>query len=535
VILVKSAYAKDEFAIRPEMIYVNLMDNNQTLLNSKIDSGITLAAGYDYNLTIIATKYAEEIPANGYTKLANSSIEMNSTGLNCQDTSPINEPINFTDGLFQDNTFKHDNVGKYLLKIEDDKEWTEVDQNSSILGCIPDSGERVADENGRVGCDIIVDKFNTEFTFQPDHFNIDLNLLNLPQSTHPDFIYMMELNESNDDVAIAFDGNITAVTENNQSTTNFTKECVSTDILLDLNATTISDNGINQNITTIDNITAVNFSRVIRFNNDTDPNNFDVTNTLEQINTNFSIDSSKFLTENNGSLHLDIRYNLNKNLTQPINPVEVTFNSIEVTSPDANSSAHEKSVYIPSGEEFFTDNVKNFYFARVVSDLNNYPRVNIHVSPLIRTPLNVDIYCDTPIPDYCVDRKVIQNSKVSGSIREQNGYYLSSKHNGDLDGNITALIDEPNILTITPNPSSDSANNISLPHGETGITNVVFDNCSSPQVKVKIVTHPSLAFNPSEFTVNCTDIDPSQWAGIGKTGNVLKIQPKINESGKMDW
>ena len=50
------------------------------------------------------------------------------------------------------------------------------------------------------------------------------------------------------------------------------------------------------------------------------------------------------------------------------------------------------------GTSTFPNNIKNFYFARVVSDLDNYPRVNLNISPLVRTPLNVDIYCKTNIP-----------------------------------------------------------------------------------------------------------------------------------------
>ena len=529
---IKTDYARDNFSIRPEMIYVTIADKNQSILNSKVDKNISLAAGYkDYNLTVTATQYSADTPAKGYSKLADSSIEMNSTGLTCQDTSPIDEPIYFKDGLFQDLSFSHNNVGTYLLKIEDDKEWTRVDQNSTILGCIPNSGERVANAEGKVGCDIVVDKFDTELIFQPDHFSVNLNMQNLPNSGHPDFIYMMELNATNNNVAIQFDGNITAQSEDNITTTNFTAGCVATNLLLDLNATTVSVDGVDKNITTSDNITPVNFSRVIRFNNETNTSKFDVNRTLRRIGKILPIDSSRFLNENNGSMSLDMRYNLNKNIKQPINPVEVTFNSIDVNSPDANSSAYQITNHIPKGSSTFPDNVKNFYFARVVSDLNNYPRVNMHISPLVRTPLNVDIYCGTSLDNYCIDRKVIANSNISGTVREQNGYYVSFKHNGELDGNVTGLTDNPNMVTISPDPNND----ISLDNGSNGTVNEVFINCNNPSSTITIQTDPVLAFEPSEYTVNCTDANASQWTGIGKTGNVLEVHPKVNNSRKMDW
>jgi hypothetical protein len=228
-----------------------------------------------------------------------------------------------------------------------------------------------------------------------------------------------------------------------------------------------------------------------------------------------------------------MRFNLNKNIEEAINPVEVTFNSITVNSPEANSSAHTISNHIPSGTKVFPNNVKNFYFARVVSDLNNYPRVNTNISALIITPLNVDIYCGTTIVDYCKNRHVLINSSISSTIREQSGWYLSIKHNANLDGNVTGLIDNPDILTITPNPTS--TNNISLDNGSNGTVNAVFNNCNQPSSTITIITDPVLAYEPSQYTVNCTSVDPSQWTGIGRTGNVLKVKPKVGKNKKMDW
>ncbi len=534
----KYTYARDNFAIRPDMIYVNIADHNQSRLNSKKDSSISLAAGYKYNLTVTATQYLGENPAKGYTKEANSSIDLNSTGLTCNDTSAISENINFTNGLFQDPTFAHHNVGKYLLKIEDDTSWTEVDQNGSVKGCIEGSGNRIANASGKVGCDIIMSINNPiELNFQPDHFAVNLNMLNLPSSGHPDFIYMMNLNANNDNVAIAFNGTIEAQNVDNNATSNFTAGCVATNLLLDLNATTVSDEGTNHDIHTADNITPVNFSRVIRFNGETNRANFDVNNTLRRINTILPISSNRFLNDRNGSMSLDMRYNLNKTISQPINPVEVRFHSINVNSSDANSSAHQIDNHTPSGTRAFLNNRRNFYFARVVSDLNNYPRVNMHVSPMVRTPLNVDIYCGTTILNYCRDRNVLNHTSLSGTTRKQNGWYLSTDHNGSVDGNVTALTPDFTTITLTPNPTPTKvdSDDITLNHGHTGTPNGTFNNCTNPTITVTISTDPVLAFNPSNYKLHCTDVNASQWTGIGKSGNILEITPKVDKSGKMDW
>ena len=186
--------------------------------------------------------------------------------------------------------------------------------------------------------------------------------------------------------------------------------------------------------------------------------------------------------------------------------------------------------------EVFPTTLKNFYFARVVSDLDNYPRVNLNISPLVRTPLNVDIYCKTNLVNYCVNRNVIANSRVTSTTREAGGWYLSVEHDGQLDGNVTNLSANPPIVTINPDsdPSPD-INNFTLDGGETGLPTETFINCSSPSSTITIFTSPALAFQPSQYVVNCTDVNASQWTGIGKTGNVLTITPKVNKSEKMDW
>ena len=76
---------------------------------------------------------------------------------------------------------------------------------------------------------------------------------------------------------------------------------------------------------------------------------------------------------------------------------------------------------------------------------------------------------------------------------------------------------------------------MTLPKGENGLPTEKFIDCSTPQSTITITTDPALAFEPSEYVVSCTDINASQWTGIGKTGNILNVKPKVNGAGKMDW
>jgi len=300
---------------------------------------------------------------------------------------------------------------------------------------------------------------------------------------------MSELNSTYYQVAIGFQGEVTAQAEDNSTTKNFTAGCVATPILLDLNTTTRSVDGINEIIHTIHG-TDVNFSRLIRYNGDPDDTHLEYNGTLPYIDQTLPVGADKFLDENNGTMKLDIRYNLNKHNLEPINPIQVTFHGMDVNATAANSISHDSiniipSLHTPQGHQPFVDNVKNFYFSQVVSDLINYPRVNMHISSLVHTPLNVDIYCAAST-SYCEDTNVILHSNWNSSERKQNHFYLSIHHNPELDGNVTALIPNPDMVTITPDPTPSGADDTTLANGRNGLTTTNIDNCSSPSCTIEI-------------------------------------------------
>jgi hypothetical protein len=535
---IKIIYAKDNFSIRPDMFHLTINDKNDTRLNSRIEKEINLAAGYDYNLTVTATKYLTDSASKGYTKLADSSIDMNSSGLTCQDTSNINEPIEFKDGLFQDILFSHDNVGKYLLKIEDDKSWTEVDQNSTILGCIPDSGERVANADGKVGCDIIVDKFDTKLTFRPYKFAIDLTSHDLPSNTHSDFIYMSDLSRNYYDTAIQFEGNITALTKRSKPTSNFTVGCMAQNITLLPDASLESEDGVvlfpNKILTAQydenRSRTEVKISRMERFNSE----DFNVTtiNKIDYITETLSIKKDKFLNEKNGTVMLDLRYNIQKKLNQPINPIQVTFNSLKIEASLAHSDANETTNFIPKGFKNLGSMVRNFYFAQVAPDLINYPRVNFQQIKNLSTPLNVDIFCNANRA-YCRKTQIFNNTNLESSPRKQKGWFLSIHHDKNNDGEVISLI--PNRANVTP-PNIP----IKFTLGRDGTLTTRIVSCTAPTITtIAIGSSPTLKYNPHGnvpyYTVECTPTDPSEWTGIGLTGNVLDVKSNVKGGGKMDW
>jgi len=526
----KIDYSRDNFSIRPEKFSIELSDNSTLRKNSadRDATVINVAAGYDYNLTIKALNFASNLISFDYNTTATKTLEFQGS-VNCNNDNNYSSSEIFENGKTKENLFEHQDVGLYRLDIKDN-EWTKVDVDKNISDCVVNNANTSTDGNSMSGCNIEANS-PINLQFHPYKFDVKLNMNHLPNSGHDDFLYMDILSNTNHQHAIEFEGMVTAQNADDMPTSNFTSSCDAKNVLISLDANSLSEDGVNQLLKTSSRATKVRsevkYSRLIEFNQNN--SKMELTNNLDHIGSNYEMNSTHFLDENNGSTKLKIKYNINKNLSKPINPVELIFNKINVSASSASSIADGSLHHTPMGEERFTNNKKNFYFAKVVSSLNNYPEVNIQTSPIVRTPLNVDIYCQTNTPNYCKERGILDNTNLSSSTREQNGWYLSSNHDGDLDGKVLALIDTPNNLTITPDK------NITLPHGQRGLIVNKFDDCTSSSVRVTIITDPVLQFSPSEYVVNCTDKDPSQWTGVGKNGNILKAKPKVNQTGKMDW
>jgi hypothetical protein len=124
----QSHQAKDNFSIRPKSYYLSISDRNIELKNSKNNnSKLRIASGYEYNLTVIATDFNTINPAKGFNKKIIEELKFMSSS-HCHNTTSPAPQINFSDGLFVDQNFSHENVGNYILKLVDDNNWTYVDK-----------------------------------------------------------------------------------------------------------------------------------------------------------------------------------------------------------------------------------------------------------------------------------------------------------------------------------------------------------------------------------------------------------------------
>jgi hypothetical protein len=536
--------AKDNFAIRPHNFYVAISDKGG-MQQDNLSKSITtsrVAAGYDYNLTIVATQYplSSTVPSMGYTTFLNRHLEFKTVG-SCADDSNISTPITFNDGINSDLNFTHNNVGQYLLKLEDTL-WTEIDSNKSIPDCIlKDSSVSTQKGTARSGCNINTVSSRI-FSFYPYQFKVDFSMHNLPSSSHDDFIYMSDMNSTDNNVSLEFEGTITAQSKNNIPSTNFTKSCVATDVLFVPDVSVLVDDGLVVYSGTPSRIRTatyknkkredVNITRMARFNDEVPSSS----HFLSMLNFDKGVEilSEKFLDEKNGTLFLDLRYNIQKNLSLPINPVQVTLHGLKVEASMAWSEAERRvkgDSFIPVGKQDLANVERNFYFAQVAPDKIHYPRVNLAKNRMIRTPLNVDIFCNAE-EAYCKKTRILANTKVESSPRKQDGWYLSVKHDALFDGMVTDLVPTPSIVTTTTPP-------ISLTSGRNGMVTTKFIGTHASKSVVSIKTSPALTFYPNGtlpfYVVEGTEKNASDWTGIGKAGNVLQNQSNVEIEGKMDW
>ena len=533
--------AQDKFAIRPESFYITLSDGNIERTNSNNPNRVNFASGYDYNLTIMATKYRDTMSpifssAIGYNRIVERKLDFNSSS-SCTNSTDDDLNITITDGLYNDLNFTTQEVGYYILKLPQDNNWTAIDQNgidckSNRSFTSQDLGD-VKDFNIPSGCDIVTKTNDIQLNFHPYQFSLNnLNFGVLPVDDN-EFIYM---DSQLDKVGVQLRGELVAQNAQGNPTRNFTQSCVATNLNLILDVNITSDSGVNTPLQTTrgKNGSApltVAFNRSVEFNNDSavlmDSN-------ITNITTPISVPKERFLDINaskNGSIVIDLRYNISKNIKRTINPIKLGFKTLTTTAPDAQSNTEKVSNWIPRGVKEL-NSTRFFYFTQVAPDKLVYPRVNFTGTPVVvNTPLSVDIFCkkltDT---NFCKNMKILDNTLIHASPRKQKGWYISSNHNENLDGNITSL-NSVNPISLTVDPNS----NIPFIHGQNYQINSTVADANHSINQVNIIVPSQLQYLNPNYSIPSTGNGSSEWSGIGGAGHVLSTKPNTNTSGKNDW
>jgi len=211
--------------------------------------------------------------------------------------------------------------------------------------------------------------------------------------------------------------------------------------------------------------------------------------------TSMLIPKDKFIDDNNGTLFIDLRYNIAKSLFEPTNPIQLEFRNVDVNSTDAYSIAEGRDSldpHIPRGYRYLGDIIKNFYCSRVSPDKRNYPNINFNNVAFVRTPMQIEIFCGINVDlKYCMDKNLTNHTIKSSSPRAQSGWFISIDHNRSVDGDVIELIpdsNDPNVLTFSTisNPTFP----IQFPKGRNGTVTTKFTNPVGVQ-SYKVFMHPS--------------------------------------------
>jgi hypothetical protein len=247
-----------------------------------------------------------------------------------------------------------------------------------------------------------------------------------------------------------------------------------------------------------------------------------------------------------------------KHLSEPINPIQIKFNTIDVNSSDAYSLSHgkdESNPHTPTGTQEL-GSTRNLYASQVAPDKIVCPTVRFSEEDRVRTPLQVEIYCGGGVNyQHCEDTNLTKHISVNNSPRAETGWFLSSDHNSSVDGKVEKLIPDganPNVLEFTTiNTTKNHPFPIVCENGRSGTLTTKFTDLTvDTEYRVDIYTSTPLKFYSGKPKPNIplgvphyivqgvpkSDATSSvDWIGKGKTGHVLDIDSRGSTNSKMEW
>ena len=557
----KPICSRDNFAIRPESYRISLSDIGvdgeaasplEVTQNNSSMTDKSLAAGYDYNLTGQSTNFNGST-SNGYYG-ENFSIATRSTlpspnayedmavlqftgSSTCQDQNHSTLNIKFTNGILDTYTLSHNNVGDYALWIEDNS-WTKVDQasqnpyktifdnncrvdtataapaycNDCILGNNTSGGA-----DTKPGCTIdSILTANTDYqeidlTFNPYQFDLDLQFVRRPAGSSTDgIVYFSDLN---DDLAmsIGFTGRITAQGFDGTPLNNFITGCAAQDIMLDVNKTTLP--GAVNDINDIN----ISFQQVLN----------DITGTTNPAaldDVNLTYDALNFTDDLNGSANINLFYNFAKPQNVPMNPVEVNITRLTASSPNASSNANMSTNFVPDGN--ISGEMRRFYYARTVPGQTTYDDIK---EDFVLTSLHVQIFCFDAINlAFCATMGL--DSVAYPIVANEIAWYSANAHDPG-DGQITTIGIQSGPGNIAPSGGPYQFNS-----GSRADLRVNYSGIDRPETDVVAATVDTwLRYNGNTIVYNVIFTNDGNWAGIGKTGNVLDTLPKDKANKRISW
>ena len=355
--------SRDNFAIRPEAFNIVIKDQNQSNGNngSTISTNSNLSAGYSYDINVTATTHSNNNPSDGYSRVYTAStshqaqLKWEGPSSGCNDDSNQSISMIFNDGLVSDTNISRNQVGNFNINILDSL-WTSVDSdpaqmshhsgtyflNSSTPDCIQNStvtasvnslagsatpliGCNISSEHNNSANSLVYKDYNVTFhpyKFDMSNINISYGENNSTSFPATPFIYMSDM-DSDEQMSIHLNGFIRAAGYNDSNLTNFVDGCYAKDVNLTITSTLPT--GISENL-------------VYRYHG-MDLNGVDLSTqdgNITTTTTTISIPSNDFNSTLNGRLNTALNLNIDKNISNAINPQDITYSAY--TASCANES-----------------------------------------------------------------------------------------------------------------------------------------------------------------------------------------------------
>ena len=262
-----------------------------------------IIAAKEFNITIKALdkngNAAKDYNESVYVRGDSVDLEYNETKKDCKTGE-----LNITDG----GEFK-DGVANVSLKYSEigDVDISILEKSGSEFASV-DSDD--TDDDKR-----LITSASKTISVGADHFEISADFKNYNNENN--FTYY-------DDTLTIYsflELNITAKNEDNKTLENYNKDCYAKDL----------------NIKILHNNIDVNVTKILYKYIDTQ-NNANEKNISKDEDITFTYSKDNFTTENNGSTRVEVYLNFDRNLSNPINPLDFVLSKIDVDDEDTNGS-----------------------------------------------------------------------------------------------------------------------------------------------------------------------------------------------------
>ncbi len=456
--------SRDSFAVRPDRFDIS------------INGTASHKAGKDYNITFEALDgniTNLQIAQNYNEPVGNSfKVDINETKAGCSTGNfapSLKTGWSFSDGNYTTSS-NYNEVGIVNIKVEEinGSEFAFVDHNDT------NDSQR------------LIEPYDKNISFTPDHFDVNATLTNGGQN----FTYI----SSDLNMSATLDINITAKATDNNTTTNYNSACYAQTTDYNISYTAL-------NITPASSLTRILYKET---NTSIDGNN--------SINSDINLTNmpkSIFSTDNNGTGSIHVKINFDRNKSRVVNPFDLNITDINVS--DANNTIGNQNL----------DKNTTFYYGRVHAPDYRFEGNNGTAT------IYYEVYSD--------QNKTTRNSfGINGSESVDSiDWYINTLDNNLSEGNVTEYSSVGSVrFENNTSGTTNSANLANLANG----TETIDVTASKLPYKDKIDMNSSswLIYNPTDFLVEFFDANDN-WAGQGIQGKTVDLNISKVQNQRLDW